>query len=487
MRKTQNFQISRFCAVALAAFATFSANATDHVLTITINDYAPNASVGALDGVLEDRRNALTIAQRLGLDTRSAIQLQNKQATLLGIRTALDNLERAVSSNDRVFVYYSGHGGTKQVSSICQSSLITYEDEDLLSSEFYERLNRIKNKAPQKLFVMIDSCHSGQFTEQNVRAKNAGVGPMLRAKMRIKSKDGQPTCNAPVNFVVEGIEKLNKSRQAAKGTMNENLSGQMVMLSAARDNEVAWDGPQGGAATSAALRCLSEPGLQSAENNGFISAEALRLCAQTKLDNEQPLATRQHLVAHGQATAALVPVQSTDQVTNALRQIATSGSNGNWAFQVTPTASTVSLAEPDQRRVVRFPYSSSQAGYGYVLYVGTDGKDMKQLFPEPGENNFLPAQGEFPALSIDPPAGANIYLFVMSQTPKDFDGIFQNQGNGAGETTAFQCELTKRNSGRVKVGNECADRRNSGRVLKPMPTSGVLEGYAAQVVVVNGR
>ena len=167
----------------------------------------------------------------------------------------------------------------------------------------------------------------------------------------------------------------------------------------------------------------------------------------------------------------------------------TSGTNGNWAFHVTPTATTVRLAEPDQRRVVRFPYVSSQAGYGYVLYVGTDGKDMKQLFPEPGENNFLPAKGEFPALSIDPPAGNNTYLFVISQTPRDFDGIFKVGGTGSGieDTTAVQCELTKRNSNRVKVGNPCDETRNSGRVRPEPVTGGMLEGYAAQMIVVSGK
>ena len=134
-----------------------------------------------------------------------------------------------------------------------------------------------------------------------------------------------------------------------------------------------------------------------------------------------------------------------------------------------------------------FPYSSSQPGFGYVLYVGTDGQDMKQLFPEPGENNFMPASGEFPALRIDGPPGNNTYLFVMSQVPRDFDSVFSQASGGAPNTstTAIQCELGRRNSVRVNTGGPCEKSRNSIRV-KPAQGSGAIEGYAAQLYVVNG-
>lgn len=395
-----------FC--ALLALMSWPAQAIDHVLTITIDDYAPNATVGPLEGVKQDRLSALKIAERLGLDTSSPVQLQNKSATLAGIRNALDNLERAVSGNDRVFVYYSGHGGTKQVSSICQSSLITYEDEDLLSSEFYERLERIKSKVPKQLFVLLDACHSGDFTSRSSKAKGMSEAASMRPKMRTKAKDGQPSCNAPVNFVMSRMDALEKSRRAAKGTIPEALTGQMVMLSAARENEVAWDSDRGGAATSAALKCLTEPGLQSSEGSGFLSAIALSQCTQSIIDNEQPLATRQHVVAHGQTTAPLAPVWNAagaNVVANASNTLEALAQNSDptWTVRIEPFvgaqrreevnqpfkwsgAQRIKIGGPDRIQVT---VQSDRPGYLYLVYASRDSNQFVLLFPFDKKNFYM--------------------------------------------------------------------------------------------------
>ncbi len=298
-------------ACALVAWSSFGSHAADHVLSITLSEYAPLARLESLDGVQEDRRSALKIAQRLGFDTSHAVEITNSQATLFGIRNALDRLEGTVKSNDRVFVYYSGHGGTKRVSNVCQSTLVTYEDEDLLSSELHARLQRIRGKLPKQLFVMLDACHSGEFVDQSFKSKGLGTTTSaLRPKMRKKAKDGLPACNAPVNFIntrMNTANRVGKGRSVAKGTFNEASGGQMVMFSAAKDNELAWDSDHGGAATSAALSCLTGTELQPVHGSNFVSVDELRQCVQVKINTEQPLAIRQHVVAQGQTTAPWIP------------------------------------------------------------------------------------------------------------------------------------------------------------------------------------
>jgi hypothetical protein len=434
---------SHLAACMLTALISVSAHAADHILTITINEYAPNASVGPLDGVQEDRGNALKIAQRLGFDISNPVQIQNSQATLAGIRNALANLQRVTAGNDRVFVYYSGHGGTKQVSSICQSSLVTYEDEDLLSSEFYEYLDRIRKKVPKQLFVMLDSCHSGEFTDRGSRAKGTGGTATMRPKMRTKAKDGQPTCNAPVNFVVSSIDAFDKSRHAAKGTINESLGGQMIMLSAAKENEVAWDSDNGGAATSAALRCLSEPGLQSAEGSGFISAVALSRCTQAKIDTEQPLATRQHVVAHGQTTAPLMPALSSGGKTvaiasNTLEALA-QNSDPTWQVQAEPyvgqqwrengrlpynwsNTQRIKIGSPDRLQIT---VQSQRAGYVYLVYASRDSNQFALLYPGESQNftahiqanNPLTIPSRWPAEGNNGKPEQDTILAIVSEQP----------------------------------------------------------------------
>jgi hypothetical protein len=407
-------KIGLLLALGCTTGLSLNARAADHILSITINDYAPTASVGPLDGVLEDRLSALKIAQHLGLDTTNAVELQNQQATLSGIRNALANLEKTTAGNDRVFIYYSGHGGTKQVSSLCQSSLVTYEDEDFLSSEFYDYLERIRNRTPKQLFVMLDSCHSGEFADRSNRAKGSGGAMTMRPKMRTKARDGQPACNAPVNFVASKVDAIGKSRRAAKGTINEAQGGQLIMLSAAKDNEVAWDSDKGGAATNAALRCLNEPGLQSTEGSGFISAIALSACTQAKLDSEQPQATRQHVVAHGQTTAPLVPVSSPSagvvaNASNTLEALA-QNSDPTWLVQIEPyvgtqwrnegrlpfnwaTSQRIKIGTADRLQVT---VQSQRAGYVYLVYASRDSNEFALLYPGEKENFSAPIQANIP-------------------------------------------------------------------------------------------
>lgn len=51
----------------------------------------------------------------------------------------------------------------------------------------------------------------------------------------------------------EGFERVDISARLAKGTQNEALSSQFVRLSAAKDNEAAWDGKRGGACYACSL------------------------------------------------------------------------------------------------------------------------------------------------------------------------------------------------------------------------------------------
>ena len=469
----------------------------DHVVIMTISTYAR----APLPGVAHDSRNALQLADNLGYDTRNPTILKNEQLSAQGMRDALMQLAERVKLNDRLFFYYSGHGNSSLVDNQCVSSLVAHDETLIKTDEIKAYFDLMKGKVQDALIVM-DSCFSGGLRELASSGARSSSSSRDLGTVRLASKSWQPKagelCDQPTN--VSKSWQVPQAISRGFGRPENNFT----FIAAASEREVALDDQgRGGLATTSLLHCAKE----GVPTQGLVTPSQLAKCAQQLVNASVPELNARHgtrwaahtLDVSGNKERPLYgvktrpAVQSTtntnraDEVKDALKQIANSGSNGNWAFQVAPTANNVSLADPDQRRVVRFPYSSSQAGYGYVLYVGTDGKDMKQLFPEPGENNFLPAQGEFPALSIDPPAGANTYLFVMSQTPKDFDGIFQSQGNGAGETTAVQCELTKRNSGRVKVGNVCDERRNSGRVPKPVQASGVLEGYAAQLIVVSGK
>ncbi len=511
---TLHHRLALLCGSALAALGTLlaaaPAQAADHVVIMAIGTY-PSAP---LAGVAHDSRSALQIAEKLGYDTSSPTILKNEQLSASAMREALRQLAERVKVNDRLFFYYSGHGTSSLSGNQCVSSLVSHDEQLISTAELKTHFDRMKGKVQEALIIM-DACFSGGHSV--LARSNPGH---LRAKAWHPKAD--EVCDQPTNVAKAWQIPANTAR--GLGPVPEN---NFTFIAAASERQIALDDPgRGGLATTSLLQCTSD-GLPS---TGLATARQLAACAQLHINASVPDLNARHgtrwtphtLEVAGNQDRPLPTIKTTQppmpaasaqppqaaityrtahdkpakQVSAALRQIATSGTNGNWAFQVSPTASTIRLNEPIQRRVVRFPYTSSQPGYGYVLYVGTDGKDMKQLFPEPGENNFLPAQGEFPPLSIDPPAGDNTYLFLISQMPQDFSHIFEppTQGRGhesdveiSAQAVAVQCALApQRNSGRIQTGSPCKDERNSGR-LQAVPVADGLQGYAAQMVVVSGR
>lgn len=498
-----NFQWTRRLAglmVGIGAAMAMPARAADHVVIMAISNYAS----APLAGVRHDPQNALQLAEKLGYVTTGATILKDNQLTAQGMREAFRQLAERVKSNDRLFFYYSGHGASSLIGGQCSSSLVTQDEKFIDTAELKAYLDQMKGKVQDALIIM-DACFSGGLKDvalaSSSRSTQGGsAAPIGGLSGKSWTPNAGEKCHEPVNFT----KAWQAPPSGARG-LNRLPEHNFTFISAASERQVALDDrDRGGLATVSLLQCARD----GVPTNGLATAEQLAACAQKLVTEAVPKLNAQHgtrwtphtIEVAGNKDRPMVDVRTSpgpaqsvsggsrpEQVVSALRQIAKDGSNGNWAFSVQPSIASVRLAEPEQKRVVTFPYSSSQPGFGYVLYVGTDGQDMKQLFPEPGENNFMPASGEFPALRIDGPPGNNTYLFVMSQVPRDFDSVFSQASNGAPNTntTAIQCELGRRNSVRVNNGGPCEKSRNSIRV-KPAQSVGPIEGYAAQMLNVSG-
>lgn len=475
----------KIAAIALVCGQALTARSADHVLLITLDHYAPQAGLSALDGVHIDRRSALQIATRLGISANQVVTVQNEQATLSGIRQALGQLAQQVQVNDQVFVYYSGHGGTRLQGATCQSSLVTYDNEDLLSEEFFERLSKVRSQLPKRMFVLLDACHSGQFASV---AKGATA---LRAKFRSAKADPQPQCNAPVNFIRQGFERVDKSARLAKGTLNEALGGQFVLLSAAKDNEVAWDGERGGAATDAVLRCLEAGNLISAEGSGFVSTEALRQCAQNRIDGEFSAQQRQHLVASGQVSAPLLaasPAVSTgpSSAANTLEALAANSDPG-WQVRMEPYVGKI------RREDVNAPYqwanstririgsserlqvtvNSQRDGFLYLVYASRESNQFALLFPADRQDYFLRANQSPVTINRRWPAEGNsgtpeqdTVLAIVSEQP--WPELHQYlQGNSQPATQWLSQRLAQASNSQCTSSGGAAEpcRRSPGKAL----------------------
>ena len=140
--------------------------ATGHAVVIGIANYRNISPLP--DAVRNDARDVaavLTSNAYCGYEPRNVHLLLDDDATLAGMRTALDSVAEASGPDDTVVVFFSGHGARLGDPADPESALLpvecdgrTPETTSLSETEFSSALRRI---SAQRLLVLIDACHSG--------------------------------------------------------------------------------------------------------------------------------------------------------------------------------------------------------------------------------------------------------------------------------------------------------------------------------------
>ncbi|MBN8518371.1 MAG: caspase family protein [Candidatus Accumulibacter sp.] len=411
--------------------------AADRVLAMTISDYERQP----LPGARRDRDNVRRIVQLLGLDSEHYRAVADRELTAEGIERELARLVRETENGDRVYVFFSGHGTSRLVNGRCEQSLLAQDMRPIDSTTIADYLGRIKDKAG-KVVMMVDACHSGGVTETVSNRGGDGRQRRLRAKF-VEPESTAERCSKPVNVVEEKI------RQGIRSARGFSLDNNYVYLAAARRDEVAFDDEnKGGLATSSLLDCLSGS-LADADRSGSVSFRELALCAQGRIDAElrnDPVNRPHHLTLSGNqdmpilAAASAVPASGVSSATtnsaanSAANAVATlrdlaSGADGRWQVNL--------AAKPQRARIhqeaFRLSVTSSQEGYLYLLYVGSDQKEFLQLYPDQRDRSnrvrageVFAVPGEFTAMG---PAGTNHVLAIVADAPRDFSGLFGKTGS----------------------------------------------------------
>lgn len=137
-----------------------------HALVIGVGDYV-HSSYRNLPATVQD---AKSIAQELkksscGYKPVNVKQLTGPDATLGGIRTALENLAQRTDSDSTVFIYFSGHGGqsledAEWTEYLCPREANAYDlPNTALSGDEFSRL--IAEIPARRILVILDACHAG--------------------------------------------------------------------------------------------------------------------------------------------------------------------------------------------------------------------------------------------------------------------------------------------------------------------------------------
>ncbi len=512
------------CSIALAALVTgmtaAPAWARDHVLIMTISNYP----LQPLEGVKFDAGNARKIAERLGYDTSQALVYKDSQLSAAGLKTAIAQLTPLVQRNDRVFIYYSGHGFSQRQGNQCVQTLVGQDGGLVSTDDLNQQLDAIKLRTSD-VFVLIDACHSGGLGEiaitrsasqRNTDDAAAPSSGGLSAKV-YQPKSGE-ACGVPVNFA-----KAWDAPGSAVGVRASFPRNNFTFVAAANEREVALDDNQrGGLATLSLLRCL-EGGVPDLDGSGAVSTRELVSCAQAGINADVPALnarrgtrwTAHTLESYGNSERALSAVKtlavaspsvaasvpSTDNLStkpltqDAKRALAAfsqvvAGSNGNWSLEVEMPAAT----KMGEKAAVHV--SSFQPGFLTIFYVGSDGKDIKPL----ASNVAIDARGRTLLGHIpieDCPGGCpgdNVFLFVVSATQLASTSLIDRaRASGAMPITTealtdIQCttQSAKRNAGALQLnGSPCGLAKRNAGVLQPAKGA-VLDGYAARLLTVRG-
>jgi hypothetical protein len=396
--------------------------ASNHALIITVSEYQRSP----LPGVLNDRKLANELAQRFGVPPQNIVELSEGQVTRDGLGRALAAMKQVIMPGDKLYVYFSGHGARffSKASGQCTESIVMQDMHVVTNTEFADMLKPLSAKA-DKTIVMLDSCHSGGVA-QAASARDVGSAATLRAKFLPEASS--PQCSLAVND-----RGFSQTRGADLATTDHNL----VILAAARNNEVAWDTSKGGALTYNFEQCLNG-GAADADHSGSLSMQELTACVQARLDKTQGEAARQHATLAG--NAALVPAfvepAAGADATGAAAAAAVadplatltdiySQRDDRWQVQVNLDHPTLKIGSQ-----LAMSIHSQRDGFVYMFYQGTQPGSFYLLFPNQlDSNNAITANQDLQLPRPDwtvtalGPRGTDHLMVMVTATARDFSAL----------------------------------------------------------------
>ena len=419
---------------SLFGFWAPTVGAETHALIMWISDYG--GADADLPGLDQDARNARRIAASMGVSESHITELKNQQLTLAGISAALRDLAARIHRDDRVVLYFSGHGtqlpsrggSTKP----CSEGIVAQDRQIYYDQNLVDDLQAIGTKASQ-VVMLNDSCFSGGQATRRVEltpATSKRVAKYLPLKLAPVGTDAsQRQCGDAVN---KSVESLTRNIEVVRTS-----GAQLLYIGAAGADEVSYATSQGSPATQAWADCLDAPA-SDRNRSGSISGEELRLCAQAWIDRTQPDHQTISITGNPDLPITLGAAANTAAASapvDAPRALADLRATSDAAYQVTlrPVKSTLKIGQD----LLEFTVESNRAGFLYVLQVGSDGKTYNLLFPNrlDTDNRIAAGSQRLPhdawRLRSGGPEGVTHLLALVSSERKDFAGQMDATGTFA--------------------------------------------------------
>ena len=413
----------------ILALSSASAWAENHALIMWIGEYSDaNAN---LPGLESDARNAKRIAVAMGVPNANVTELKNQQLTLVGMSAAIRALADRIRPDDRVLIYYSGHGA--QVESLpggtrpCSEGIVAQDVQVYPDAQLEADLTYLASKASQ-VVMFNDSCFSGGAATKGV---DMSRGIERRVPKFLPLKLSAPARVDPA--MRQCGDAVNKSRTITRTLEVVPTRGaQLLYIAAAAENEVAYATDSGSPATGAWADCAVSRAADT-DRSGSISGEELRACAQAQLDRVQPQRQTITLSGNSALTMSFAPgaalAGASIDAPKALADIR-AGADTSYEVKLRPQKDTLRI----DTDFLDFSVQSNRPGYLYILQVGSDGKTFNQLFPNKIDSanqiGTEPLNLPKPSWRVRGagPAGVSHLIAIVAPEPKNFVEAMDSRG-----------------------------------------------------------
>jgi hypothetical protein len=395
---------------------------SNHALIITVSDYERSP----LPGVLTDRKLATELATRFGVPPQNIVQLSEQQVTREGLKQAFAGLSETIMPGDKLYVYFSGHGARyfNKATGQCTESIVMQDMRMVTNAEFAGMIKPLSAKT-DKTVVMLDSCHSGGVA--NAANSRALSSPVAAQRPKFSAEASSPQCALAVN-----LGSFSTNRGADLNTTDHNL----VILAAAKNNEVAWDTSKGGALTYNFSQCLGGAATDT-DHSGSLSMQELTDCVQARLDKTQEDTALQHATLVG--NARLVPAFSDSA------QSVPPAQGVPPPAQSAPVVAAATAAPAAPAPAIPAPATPAPATPAPPVQIDTLAT-LNDIYNQRDDRWQVEAKLDHPTLKI----GSNlkvsvrsqrdgfIYLFYQGTQPDSFYLLFPNQLDSANAISANQ-------------------------------------------------
>jgi hypothetical protein len=152
-------------------------------VVIGIDRYPAAAQIPRLNYAVADARSVAAMLPSLGFAPDRITVLENAQATKMGVEQALYGSLTSMGNDDRLFVFFAGHGVSHPIKGGSEGYLLTADaslDNLPLTALAMRDLAQIGRRLPAKHIVFIlDTCFSGFATSRDVITPRPGAPDLL--------------------------------------------------------------------------------------------------------------------------------------------------------------------------------------------------------------------------------------------------------------------------------------------------------------------